>query len=213
MNWTQITFLLLAAVFAVAGAAGVLVTAHQQVNKITRIDNLQFSPSNGKVENYLLVGSDSRAGADPSDPDFGAIGGADVVTGNRSDTVMILRRDRLAKGFDGVWESAAEVDQAAQRIVVSGDSAAKAAALAEAAARRAVLDSVARSNGGAALGANPADTSAAARAARAATPRPTPRPAPVDTTNRVRRDTTPRDTIRRDSVRTDTVPLRPEAHR
>ena len=87
------SLLLLAAVFAVAGAAGVLVTAHQQVDKITRIDNLQFSPSNGKVENYLLVGSDSRAGADPSDPDFGAIGGADVVTGNRSDTVMILRRD------------------------------------------------------------------------------------------------------------------------
>ena len=128
-------------------------------------------------------------------------------------SVMILRRDRLAKGFDGVWESAAEVDQAAQRIVVSGDSAAKAAALAEAAARRAVLDSVARSNGGAALGANPADTSAAARAARAAAARPTPRPAPAETTNRVRRDTTPRDTSRRDSVRTDTVPLRPEAHR
>jgi len=84
---------LLAAVFAVTGAAGVLVTAHQQVDKITRIDNLQFSPSNGNVENYLLVGSDSREGADPSDPDFGAIGGADVVTGNRSDTVMILRRD------------------------------------------------------------------------------------------------------------------------
>src|SRR3954451_21786637 len=98
-------------------------------------------------------------------------------------SVMILRRDRLAKGFEGVWESATQVDQAAQRIVVSGDSAAKAAALAEAAARRAVLDSVARSNGGAALGANPADTSAAARAARAAAAaRPTPRPAPVDTT-------------------------------
>jgi len=84
---------LLAAVFAVTGAAGVLVTAHQQVDKITRIDNLVFSPSNGNVENYLLVGSDSREGADPSDPDFGAIGGADQVTGNRSDTVMILRRD------------------------------------------------------------------------------------------------------------------------
>ena len=87
------SLLILAAVFAVTGAAGVLVTAHQQVNKITRISDLQFSPSNGKVENYLLVGSDSRAGADPSDPDFAAIGGADVVTGNRSDTVMILRRD------------------------------------------------------------------------------------------------------------------------
>jgi rod shape-determining protein MreC len=130
-------------------------------------------------------------------------------------SVMILRRDRLAKGFDGVWESAAQVDQAAQRILVSGDSAAKAAALAEAAARRAVLDSVARSNGGAALGANPADTSAAARAARAAATRPAPerRPAAVDTNGRVRRDTALRDTIRRDSVRTDTIPQRPGARR
>jgi polyisoprenyl-teichoic acid--peptidoglycan teichoic acid transferase len=87
------SLVLLAVVFAVTGAAGVLFTAHQQVAKITRVPNLQFSPANGKIENYLLVGSDSRAGADPSDPDFGAIGGADQITGNRSDTVMILRRD------------------------------------------------------------------------------------------------------------------------
>src|SRR5438552_6318819 len=95
-------------------------------------------------------------------------------------SVMILRRDRLAKGFDGVWQSVAQVDQAAQRIVVSGDSAAKAAALAEAAARRAVIDSMARANGAAPLGAT--DT-ANANAARAVTPRPAPvrRPAPVDT--------------------------------
>ena len=54
-------------------------------------------------------------------------------------SVMILRRDRVAKGLDGVWQNLAQVDAAAQRIVVSGDSAAKSAALAEAAARRAVL--------------------------------------------------------------------------
>ena len=124
-------------------------------------------------------------------------------------SVMILRRDRLAKGFDGVWESVAQVEQAAQRIVVSGDSAAKAAALAEAAARRAVLDSMARANGAPPLGAT--DSTGAPRVVP---PRPAPerRPVAVDTANRVRRDTTPRDTIRRDSVRTDTIP-RPEAHR
>jgi rod shape-determining protein MreC len=133
-----------------------------------------------------------------------AVNPADVYS------VMILRRDRLAKGFDGVWESAAQVDQAAQRIVVSGDSAAKAAALAEAAARRAVLDSMARANGGTPLGVTDS------AAARVVTPRPAPqrRAAPVDTNNPVRRDTAPRDTTRRDSVpRTDTIPLRPEAHR
>ena len=148
-----------------------------------------------------------------------AVNPADVYS------VMILRRDRLAKGFDGVWQNVAQVDQAAQRIVVSGDSAAKAAALAEAAARRAVLDSVARSNGGGALGATPTtpaetDTSAAAVAARAAARAAAQRAAArraaaADSaarradTNTARRDTVPR----RDSVRTDTIPYRPGATR
>lgn len=106
-------------------------------------------------------------------------------------SVMILRRDRVAKGVDGVWESAAQVDAAAQRIVISGDSAAKSAALAEAAARRAVLDSVARASAPAPI---PGTDST-----RAVTPRPVPvrRPSP-DTT--ARRDTARRDTTRRDSV-------------
>jgi len=130
-----------------------------------------------------------------------AVNPADVYS------VMILRRDRLAKGFDGVWQSVAQVDQASQRIVVSGDSAAKAAALAEAAARRAVIDSIARANGAPPLGAIDS-----AGAARPVTPRPVPvrRPAVVDTAA-PRRDTTPRDTVRRDTVprRTDTIPYRP----
>jgi len=45
------------------------------------------------IENYLIVGSDSRAGADPSSLDAGAIGNAQEVTGQRSDTIMILRFD------------------------------------------------------------------------------------------------------------------------
>lgn len=141
-------------------------------------------------------------------------------------SVMILRRDRLAKGLDGVWQNTAQVDQAAQRILVSGDSAAKAAALAEAAARRAVIDSMARANGAAPLGAAPAtpgatDTSAAAVAARAAAARAAAqraaarRAAAAESaarqadTNTTRRDTVPR----RDSVRTDTIPYRPGAAR
>jgi rod shape-determining protein MreC len=129
--------------------------------------------------------------------------------------VMILRRERLAKGVDGVWESVAQVDAAAAKIVVSGDSAAKAAALAEAAARRAVLDSMARANGVAPLGAG-ADSAAQAAAARAAAARAAERRRAAaegrapDTTTRQVQPATPRpDTIRRDSVRTDTVPRRP----
>ena len=116
-------------------------------------------------------------------------------------SIMILRRDRVAKGLDGVWQNLAQVDAAAQRIVVSGDSAARSAALAEAAARRAVLDSIARANGAA--------PGAATDSARAVTPRPVPvrRPAPVDTN--ARRDTTRPDTTKRDSVPPPNLPFRP----
>jgi len=132
-----------------------------------------------------------------------AVNPADVYS------VMILRRDRLAKGFDGVWQSVAQVDQATQRILVSGDSAAKAAALAEAAARRAVLDSIARANGGTPLG-----VTDSVNAVKAAAPRPAPVRRPVDTAAaRARRDSAARDTIRRDSVRTDTIPHNPGAAR
>jgi rod shape-determining protein MreC len=120
-----------------------------------------------------------------------AVNPADVYS------VMILRRDRLAKGLEGVWQSVAQADAAAQRIVVSGDSAARTAALAEAAARRAVIDSIARANGAPPLGATDS-----AGAARVFTPRPVPvrRPQPTDTA--------PRDTVRRDTTRRDTVPSR-----
>ena len=46
------------------------------------------------AENYLLVGSDTREGADPDDPNAGAIGDADDAVGARSDTIMVLRRER-----------------------------------------------------------------------------------------------------------------------
>lgn len=127
-----------------------------------------------------------------------AVNPADVYS------VMILRRDRVAKGLDGVWQNLAQVDAAAQRIVVSGDSAAKSAALAEAAARRAVLDSIARAN----AAASPT-TADSAGAATPLTPRPAPvrRVAPVDTNPR--RDTTRPDTTKRDSVPPPGLPLSP----
>jgi LCP family protein required for cell wall assembly len=45
------------------------------------------------IENYLLVGSDSREGADPDDADFGGIGSAGKTLGLRSDTMLIMRYD------------------------------------------------------------------------------------------------------------------------
>ena len=46
-----------------------------------------------KAQNFLLVGSDSRASIDPSDPNIGAFGSESEVGGQRSDTIMVLRID------------------------------------------------------------------------------------------------------------------------
>jgi LCP family protein required for cell wall assembly len=45
----------------------------------------------GSGTNYLIVGSDSRAGVNPNDPNAGAIIGADAPAGQRSDTILVLR--------------------------------------------------------------------------------------------------------------------------
>jgi len=125
-----------------------------------------------------------------------AVNPADVYS------VMILRRERVSKGLDGVWASVAQADSAAQRIVVAGDSAAKASALAEAAARRAAL---------APLG----PTGDSVRAAASRVPRPAPRvltdtgaPAPVPVTQPPVPEPEPRDTtVTRDSI--SVAPRRP----
>jgi LCP family protein required for cell wall assembly len=84
------------AIVAVAGSVGLIVAAHRTVATISRVESVTpvLSPPNPNVENYLLVGSDSRADADPTSPDAGGIGSADEVTGSRSDTIMILRLDK-----------------------------------------------------------------------------------------------------------------------
>ena len=81
---------------AMAGAAGTLVAARSAIDKVPRVEGVAavLSPAGGQVENFLLVGSDSRAGSDPSSPDYGGIGSeADVSGPPRSDTIMVLRRD------------------------------------------------------------------------------------------------------------------------
>jgi polyisoprenyl-teichoic acid--peptidoglycan teichoic acid transferase len=49
-------------------------------------------PPTGAI-NYLLVGSDTRAGAKSSDADYGSMGNEGAGSGQRSDTIMILRLD------------------------------------------------------------------------------------------------------------------------
>jgi LCP family protein required for cell wall assembly len=87
--------LVLAGAIAAAGTAGTLVAARAAVDTVARVPGVAevLSPSSPDVENFLLVGSDSRAGADPDSPDAGGIGTEADVSGSRSDTIMVLRRD------------------------------------------------------------------------------------------------------------------------
>ena len=90
------SLLAMTALVGVLGATGMLIAARKTIDSVTRVPGVaaNLSPSTASVENFLLVGSDSRAGIDPNAPDVGATGTAADVSGNRSDTIMILRRDR-----------------------------------------------------------------------------------------------------------------------
>ena len=80
----------IAVVTTVIGAVGVFVAARRTVDAVPRVQGVArvLSPSSETVDNYLLVGSDSR---DLGDPNTGE--GASVA-GHRSDTIMVLRYDR-----------------------------------------------------------------------------------------------------------------------
>ncbi len=88
--------LAMTAVVGVLGATGMLIAARETIDSVGRIPGVAgtLTPGSAGVENFLLVGSDSRAGADPASADASGIGTEADVSGNRSDTIMILRRDR-----------------------------------------------------------------------------------------------------------------------
>jgi LCP family protein required for cell wall assembly len=77
-------------------AVGTAGTAHlaATLNTVERAETggaLTETQGSMEVENYLLVGSDTRQGADPGSADFGAIGNESAAPGRRSDTIMVLR--------------------------------------------------------------------------------------------------------------------------
>jgi len=130
---------------------------------------------------------------------------------------LILVPQRVTQGIGNVWGAGVNFDSATKRVAVAGDSVAKQAALLEARARQAALDSVKRlavDSVKRALGVPITAADSAAAAARGQVPaRPLPGAAPIvrDTTRarrdttRVRRDTTRRDTTRRDTLRSDSA--------
>ena len=92
--------LVLALVVGAVGAVGVIRAANARTSDIERIEGLELAltPQDGPARNYLLIGSDSREGADPNAVDFGGIGDVAEVTGRRSDTIMVLRQEADGNG-------------------------------------------------------------------------------------------------------------------
>jgi LCP family protein required for cell wall assembly len=90
--------LALAALVGGAGSLGIVVSAKDRSDSVARVDDvvaaLEQPANDAPAENYLLVGSDSREGVDANDPNAGAIGTTDDVVSHRSDTIIILRRER-----------------------------------------------------------------------------------------------------------------------
>jgi anionic cell wall polymer biosynthesis LytR-Cps2A-Psr (LCP) family protein len=66
-----------------------------KLNRFERVDlDLADKPPAGPV-NFLMVGSDSRDGISEDDPDAGAFLG-EAVSGQRTDTIMVVRVDAAA---------------------------------------------------------------------------------------------------------------------
>jgi LCP family protein required for cell wall assembly len=84
------SLLMVALLVTVAGAVGVLIAARRTVEAVDRVPSVAgvLSPASSNVDNYLLVGSDSREFGDPNTGETGQ------VSGSRSDTIMVLRYDK-----------------------------------------------------------------------------------------------------------------------
>jgi rod shape-determining protein MreC len=117
--------------------------------------------------------------------------------------VMVLTPQRVEAGLTNIWADIGAVDSATRQIVMAGDSLARQAASAEAAARRAAIDSAVRvyRDSAGRENATVADSMVQMVPGAAAIPRATPRPAgPTDSAARARRAAG-----RRDSTRADTA--------
>ena len=88
-------FFTLGAFFVVVSALGLYLATRQQEANVERVGELSgvMADGDGSFVNYLLVGSDTRQGADPNSPDYGGIGDTTETGGNRSDTIIVLHVD------------------------------------------------------------------------------------------------------------------------
>jgi LCP family protein required for cell wall assembly len=93
-NWLVAMALLL--VIGIAGLVGVKRALDDSLTEVRRELSLTsvLAEPNDQFVNYLVIGSDSRAGADPNDPDYANVGGESEVQGRRSDTLMIVNVEK-----------------------------------------------------------------------------------------------------------------------
>ncbi|HJR26560.1 MAG TPA: LCP family protein [Acidimicrobiales bacterium] len=95
-TWAQ-RLVLAAGVLVVLGcasAAGAAAYLGLRFAEIDRVDNIALEAiEKGEPANYLIVGTDSRAGLDPEDPDAGGLLGGGETGCNCTDTIMIVRVD------------------------------------------------------------------------------------------------------------------------
>ncbi len=81
--------LVISVCIATASVAGYIGIKYGQIDRVKNLD-LELQAA-GEPANYLLVGTDSREGIDPSDPDAGGFLGDTEC--NCTDTIMVLRVD------------------------------------------------------------------------------------------------------------------------
>lgn len=111
----------LAVLVGAAGSAGVLYSARERSEDVERVPDLEevLAANDGPAENFLVVGSDSREGVDTGDPENASIGDEAEVSGQRSDTIMVLRREEdggasLLSLPRDLWVPIAGTDQSAK---------------------------------------------------------------------------------------------------
>lgn len=78
-----------------AGALGIVRATNAALDRVPRVSvvNAALSPASDGFENFLLVGSDSRADADATDADFANVGDETATPGMRADTLIVIRVD------------------------------------------------------------------------------------------------------------------------
>ena len=95
-TWPQ-RLMLVAGVLVVLScttAAGAAAYFGLRYSQIDRVEDIALrAAESGEPANYLIVGTDSRAGLDPDDPDAGGLIGDGETGCNCTDTIMVVRVD------------------------------------------------------------------------------------------------------------------------